>query len=51
MFKGLFGQRPTTKSDVIMALAGALIGVWKAADTIKEYKAVQADENKENNQS
>ena len=48
MFKGLFGTRPTTKSDVILAIAGAIIGVWKATDTIKEYKAVQADTDKEN---
>lgn len=39
MFKGLFGTRKTTKSDLILAIAGAVIGVWKAADTIKEYKA------------
>lgn len=45
MFKGLFGKRSTTKSDVILAIAGAVIGVWKASDTYREYKKDQ--ENKE----
>lgn len=39
MFKGLLGNRATSKTDVIMAVAGAIIGVWKAVDTIKEYKS------------
>lgn len=39
MFKGLMGKRPTSKADVIMAIAGAIIGIWKATDTIKDYKA------------
>lgn len=47
MFKGLLGKRTTTKSDVILALAGAIIGVWKAVDTVKEFKADQADTDKE----
>ena len=48
MFKGIFGgKRATTKSDVILALAGALIGVWKAVDTVQEFKKDQAEkENK-----
>ncbi len=46
MFKGLLGKRATTKSDVILAFAGALIGIWKAADTYKEFKSEQ--EQKEN---
>lgn len=45
MFKGLFGgKRATTKSDVILAFAGALIAVWKASDTYREFKK---DEQKE----
>ena len=48
MFKGLMGKRRTTKADVVMSVAMAIIGVWKASDTIKEFKADQADENKEN---
>lgn len=47
MFK-FFGKSKTTKADVIMAIAAGLVGIWKAADTIKEYKADQADDNKEN---
>lgn len=41
MFSGLFGKRPTTKSDVILAIAGAVIGLWKAVDTYNEYKIEQ----------
>lgn len=47
MFGGLFGKRATTKSDVILAVAAAIISVWKCADTIKEYKAEQDSENQE----
>jgi hypothetical protein len=46
MFKGIFGKSSTTKFDVIFAVAGALVGVWKAVDTIKDYKADQEEENK-----
>lgn len=45
MFKGLLGKRATTKSDVILALAGALIGIWKAVDTVQEYKKDNQKEN------
>lgn len=47
MFKGIFGagsRRPTSKSDVVMAVAAALIGVWKATDVVKDYR----HENEEN---
>jgi hypothetical protein len=43
MFKSLM-NRKTTKADVIMAIAAALVGVWKASDTIKDYKS-QNEEN------
>lgn len=43
MFGGIFGKRSTTKADVIMAIAGAIIGVWKAHDTIKDYKEDQSE--------
>jgi len=43
MFGGLFSKK-TTKADVIMAIAGAIVGVWKASDTIKKFKAEQASE-------
>jgi len=48
MLKGIFGgKRVTTKSDVILAIAGAIIGVWKAADTIQEFKKDQAEKENE----
>jgi len=39
-FMGL-GKSKTTKADVIMAAAGALIAMWKVTDTYKDYKAEQ----------
>lgn len=45
MFKGLFGKRPTTKSDVILAIAGAVIGLWKAVDTYSEFKNEKSKED------
>lgn len=47
MFKSLFGRRTTTKSDVVFGIAGAIIGIWKCLDTIKEYKADHESENQE----
>lgn len=47
MFKGLM-NRKTSKFDVIMAVATALVGVWKAVDTVKDFQADKA-ENEENN--
>jgi hypothetical protein len=38
MFKGLFGSRPTTKSDVVLAAGAAVMAVWKAADVLNQYK-------------
>lgn len=46
MIKKLFGKGTTSKADVFMACAGALVGVWKAFDTYRDYKVDQ--ENKEN---
>ena len=48
MFKGLFGKRSTTKSDVVLSVAGAVIAVWKAFDTYKEYQAEKVEINEEN---
>lgn len=39
-FMGL-GKSKTTKADVIMAAAAALIAAWKVTDTYKDYKAEQ----------
>lgn len=41
MFKKLLGKTGTSKTDVLMAVAMAITGVWKAVDTFKEYKADQ----------
>lgn len=43
MFKTLFGKRPTTKSDVILAAGAAVMAVWKAFDVFNEYKSEQAN--------
>lgn len=42
--KSIFTKGPTTKTDIIMACAGALVGVWKAFDTIRDYKSEQEEE-------
>jgi hypothetical protein len=49
MFGKLFGERPTTRFDVALAISGALLGAFKAWDTTQKYKAEQkAAINKEN---
>lgn len=40
--KGLFKKGPTARHEVIFALASAIVAVWKAVDTTKQYKADQA---------
>lgn len=47
MFKMFFGKQSTTKADVIMALATAVIGVWKAVDTYRDYQADQLEKELE----
>jgi hypothetical protein len=42
MFKTLFGKE-TTKANVVFALAGALVAVFEATETVKKYRAQQAD--------
>jgi len=36
--KDLFGARPTTKSDVVLAAGAAVMAVWKAFDVFNQYK-------------
>ena len=38
MFKKLFGKSTTTKADVIMAGAAAIIAVWKVIETVNDYQ-------------
>lgn len=46
MFKTLL-NRKTSKFDVIMALSAAVVAVWKAFDTVQDFKADQAEADKE----
>lgn len=49
MFSKLFGAKPTTRSDVALALTGAFFACFKAWDTTTRYKAEKkAALNKEN---
>lgn len=43
MLKSLFSSK-TTKADVTFAVAAAVVGVWKAFDKVKDYKAEQRSE-------
>ena len=46
MFK-MFGKRPTSKFDVVMAIAGAVVAAWKAVDTVKDFKHEQDEKENE----
>jgi hypothetical protein len=46
MFKKLFSKQPTSKFDVVMALAAAIIAGWKAVDTVKDYKSDHEENEK-----
>lgn len=46
MLKSLFSSK-TTKADCVMAVAAAVIGVWKATDTVKKYRSEQGSEKEE----
>ena len=48
MIRKLFSKGPTTRADVIFAIAGALVAGYKAIDTINKYKADHATNNEEN---
>lgn len=49
MFSNLFGNKPTTRSDVALALTGAFFACFKAWDVSTKYKAERsAALNKEN---
>ena len=46
MLKSLFSSK-TTKADCVMAVAAAVIGVWKATDTVKKYRSEQDSEKED----
>lgn len=46
MFK-IFGSSKTTKFDVVMAVAAAVVASWKAVDSVKEYREQQNQEDDE----
>lgn len=49
MFGKLFGDKPTTRSDIALAVTGAFFACFKAWDVTSRYKAEQkALTNKEN---
>ncbi len=45
---GMFGNKSTTRSDVALALTGAIFAVFKAWDTTSKYKAEQAAKKEQN---
>ena len=51
MLGKLFGNKPTTRSDVALALTGAFFAIFKAWDTTTRYKAEQKALNEKENNS
>lgn len=50
MLGKLFGNKPTTRTDIALAVTGAFFACFKAWDTTTRYKAEQkALKEKENN--
>lgn len=45
--KNLFKKGPTSKADVVFAIASAVVAIWKTIDTTRQYKADRADLTKE----
>lgn len=48
MMKQIFGKRPTTKMDVVIAFGAAIFAAAGAVDRLKQYKSEQetTEENK-----
>lgn len=42
--KKLFGSRKTSKFDVVMTVAAAIVAVWKAVDTVKDFNHEHQEE-------
>lgn len=48
MFRQIFGNRPTTKTDVVLGFAAAALAVVHAIGIKRQFEAEQADNQKEN---
>jgi len=48
MLKGIFGNRPANKMDVLLAAGAAVMAIVGLANTFHEYKSAEAE--KENDQ-
>lgn len=46
---GLFGNKSTSKADVVMAVGAAFMALWKAYDTTKDYREEHAEQSIEQN--
>lgn len=44
MLKSLFGRRPTTRGDVIIAVVGVVVAAFHATDVVHQFKTEQADQ-------
>lgn len=44
MFKSIFGRRPTTRGDVIIAVVGVVVAAFHATDVIHQFKSEQEEE-------
>jgi len=47
MLKSLFGRRPTTRGDVIIAVVGVVVAAFHATDVIHQFKSEQDTEEQE----
>lgn len=44
MLKSLFGRRPTTRGDVIIAVVAAAMAIFHAVDVSHQFKTEQEEE-------
>lgn len=44
MLRSLFGARPTTRGDVILAVVAGVMAVFHAADVAHQFKQEQAEQ-------
>lgn len=43
MLKQIFGSRPTTRTDVGLAVGAVVFAIFKAVDTVNQYKKEQKE--------